>query len=65
MKRKEIRKTLKKWLVRETTEYNCLEYTFVDVELGKTTMTPSFESLVDEVYKMIQEKNEKVIKEEV
>jgi hypothetical protein len=57
MKRKHIRKTLKKWVYREKTDYNHIWHTFVDVQIGGEKMSNQFESLVDEVYNMIQEKS--------
>lgn len=56
MKRKDIRKTLKKWIYREKNEWNHIWYAFVDISIGGTKMSREFESLVDEVYNMIQEK---------
>ena len=54
MKRKDIRKTLKKWVYNSsTTNYGHIwkKYVFTDVDSNK--MSKEFESLVDEVYKMI------------
>jgi len=59
MKRKDVRKTLKKWINREKTEYNHLYYTFVDIGVGGAKMNNQFESLVDEVDKMIRKEDEK------
>jgi hypothetical protein len=57
MKRKDIRKILKKWVYREKTGYHHIWYTFVDIDIGGEKMSSQFESLVDEVYKMVQEKS--------
>jgi hypothetical protein len=53
MKRKDVRKVLKQWVLRENTEYNCLKFTFLDIGIHKSEMNKVFESLVDEVYKMV------------
>lgn len=67
MIRPQIRRILKKWVYEQKTEYNGIYYAFIDIRLNhkpkpcpfSTHMTPIFESLVDEVYKMTQEeKNE-------
>jgi hypothetical protein len=57
MKRKHIRKRLKKWVNTEATEWNHIWYAFVDFQIGGEKMSNQFESLVDEVYNMIQEKS--------
>jgi len=59
MKRKEIRKILKGFVYNKMTDYNGLRYAFVDIGIHGTKMSKEFESLVDEVDKMIQEKHEK------
>jgi len=59
MKRKDIRKVLKRWVHRNDTGYNDLRHTFLNIGLDGTRMSKEFESLVDEVYNMAQENNEK------
>lgn len=54
IKRKDIRKALKKWVDREECAFNYLLYTFIDTGVGGSKMNKTFESLVDEVYKLTQ-----------
>jgi len=53
MKRKDIHKVLKRWVHRNDTGYNDLRHTFLDIGLDGIRMSKEFQSLVDEVDKII------------
>jgi len=56
MKRKEIRKILKQWVHKRSNHINGIDYIFVNRvhPYGSVKMSKVFESLVDEVDKMIR-----------